>query len=126
MFDNEEDICKEVIKDLISIPAKEIEPLYVITNASRTYGSNALLYKDEVLKKLADKLDSDLYIIPSSIYELLVLPVNRGINADQIAEMIKHVNENDVKAAERLSGSVYFYSRKNNEVSIAKKERLYI
>lgn len=42
--------------------------MYVITNARGIHGAVSMLYENE-LQKLAEQLDSDLYIMPSSVHE---------------------------------------------------------
>lgn len=43
-------------------------PLYVLTNREKLYGASALLYSER-MKELADRWQSDLLILPSSIHE---------------------------------------------------------
>ena len=47
-------------------------PLYALTNKEKIFGASAMLYSEKV-KELADKLHSDLLIIPSSLHETLLI-----------------------------------------------------
>ena len=67
---------------------------------------------------LAQELGSDLYILPSSIHEILLLPVSAG-KPEELAEIVKEVNRTQVQPEERLSDSVYLYDRKSGEIRIA-------
>ena len=42
--------------------------MLVITNTGRLYGAAVILYSG-MLKQVADKADSDLFILPSSLHE---------------------------------------------------------
>lgn len=89
----------------------------VMTNPDKMYGANGFLRKD-LLKKYAEQIGKDLYILPSSVHELLVVP--KGfITVEQLREMVQEVNENEVADEEILSYNVYEYSRKNNEITVA-------
>ena len=43
-------------------------PMFILTNKHRMYGATTLIYSDK-LRELANKLNTNLYVIPSSIHE---------------------------------------------------------
>lgn len=90
-------------------------PMYVLSNKNRVEGASCILYPD-LVKNFADKLGNDLYIIPSSIHEMLLLPVKEFEEAGEIKSMIKEINETQVRDEEVLSDSLYYYSRKDNQI----------
>lgn len=98
------------------IPKTECE-MAVMTNQDKMYGANGLLRKD-LLKKYSERIGKDLYILPSSVHELLVVP-KFAVNAEELRRMVQEVNENEVADEEILSYNVYEYSRKNNEITVA-------
>lgn len=71
----------EVMYELIGVNVgQEIEEpdgpqMYVLTNARKFCGANIMLYK-EYLEIAAEKMNGDFYILPSSIHELLAVPVS--------------------------------------------------
>ena len=95
-------------------------PLYVATNSDACYGAGVLIYKD-MLKTLAERLESDLFIIPCSIHEIIIGKVMEDcdFSFDSIKDMICHVNSTELKAEEILSDSLYYYNRKAGELGIA-------
>lgn len=95
-------------------------PLYVVSNKYSYNGASVILYKD-LLKAIAAKLKSDIYIIPSSIHEVIVVKSIKGceIDTDGLKELIAHINDTSLPEAEVLSNSLYFYSRDTNVLSIA-------
>lgn len=98
------------------IPKTECE-MAVMTNQDKMYGANGFLRKD-LLKKYSERIGKDLYILPSSVHELLVVP-KFAVNAEELRRMVQEVNENEVADEEILSYNVYEYSRKNNEITVA-------
>ena len=54
-----------------AIPIDEIHPMYIVTNRKATYGANVLLFP-ELFASLAHLLQDDLWLIPSSIHEVLL------------------------------------------------------
>ncbi len=88
----------------------EEEPkLYVLSNQSCIFGA-AVMYYPDVLLNCANQLGSDLYILPSSINELLFLKVEDG-EPDQLRNMVGEVNKERVMKEEVLSGHIYRYDR---------------
>lgn len=98
------------------IPKTECE-MAVMTNQDKMYGANGFLRKD-LLKKYSKRIGKDLYILPSSVHELLVVP-KFAVNAEELRRMVQEVNENEVADEDILSYNVYEYSRKNNEITVA-------
>jgi hypothetical protein len=47
-----------------------------MTNDRASHGAAAVLYEN-VLKQFADGIDRDLFILPSSIHELLLVPYEK-------------------------------------------------
>lgn len=86
----------------------------VLSNSTKSFGAS-VIYKTELLKEIADKYESDLYIIPSSIHELIALP-KEDISVKEMNDMIKEVNANEVSPEEVLSDHVYIFLRDSEEV----------
>lgn len=113
----------EVMYELIGVNVgSEIEEpdepqMYVLTNARKLHGANIMLYK-EYLEIAAEKMNGDFYIIPSSIHELIAVPVlAQGL--EELREMVKEVNDNQLAPEEILGYEVYRYNRETGEVEVA-------
>ncbi len=93
-------------------------PMYILTNKYTTFGASAMLYTD-VLKAVSDKLNSDLYIIPSSIHELIFIPKDNSLisRKEDINTLIRTVNKTEVDPEDILSDHVYIYERNTNQLT---------
>lgn len=95
---------------------KETLPMYVLTNRSKQFGAAGILYPEQ-LKKMADQLKNNLFVLPSSIHEVILLP-DHGENPGSLKFMVREVNETQVAEEEILSDSVYYYDRETDKVRI--------
>ena len=84
--------------------------MYVLTNESKLNGAACILYEN-VLYDFAQKLGADLYILPSSVHEVIFLPKLSMFEKDELVNMVKEVNTEGVAADEVLSDHVYEYNR---------------
>lgn len=105
--------CEEEIEET-RVPAQEGE-MYVLTNQSRVNGAACILY-EKVLEQFANMVASDLYILPSSVHEVIILPKHGAYNKKMLEEMVREVNEEGVSADEVLSDNVYEYCRSEKTI----------
>lgn len=91
--------------------------MYVITNESKLFGAASMLY-EEPLHELAEKIGSDLYILPSSIHEVIAVSADFG-SPDELAEMVYEINMDQVDINDRLSNQVYCYDKDLRTLRIA-------
>ena len=96
---------------------KKDDVMIVISNDCGICGANNILNND-ILKEVADNINSDLYILPSSIHEIIVVPTILGLVQDELREMVKEVNCEKVGDEDRLTDTIYLYSRNTNKVTI--------
>ena len=92
-----------------------------VTNESKVYGA-AVMATDEglqVIREIADKAGKNYYILPSSVHEIIALRDDGEPGTpDALRQMIRTINETQVAPDERLSNTLYYYDRENNEISI--------
>lgn len=113
-------ICskEEETKILDSLVEEDIRyDLYVLSNQSMMNGAAAMLYSN-ILKLFADKIESDLIILPCSIHEILLMPYI-DVDMDSYKEMVKAVNRTELTQEEILSDCVYIYRRETDNIEIA-------
>lgn len=92
-------------------------PMYVLSNCSKLNGSGCILYKN-LLQNFAKKIDSDLYILPSSIHEVLIIPAKKADSAEELSAMVKEVNATQLSNEEILSDHVYYYSKETAQLTM--------
>jgi hypothetical protein len=122
----------ELIGDILSARRKDREsegawqeaeevpdiPLYVLRCESGSQTSAAALLYREVLQEFAKK-HGDFYILPSSVFEVLLAPV-AGLPADaaSLCGMVQEVNRTQVLPEEVLSDCAYRYHGATGEIEI--------
>lgn len=89
--------------------------MYVLTNQKRTMGAAVILYEG-LLKKLSEEWESNIFILPSSIHECILIPEREGLLQKNLEEMVRTVNETQLSQEERLSDRVYYYSREEDKI----------
>ena len=108
MSPEEREMLQESIRESSQIPT-----FFVVTNKQRIDGAGVLFYP-EMMDNLAEVFDQNYFILPSSIHEMLVLPDNGEISADELRTMVAEVNATQVAPAERLTNNVYHYDVSNH------------
>ena len=92
--------------------------IYVLTNKRNFRASTAIIYK-EVLKAIADKTESDYYIVPSSVNESLLIPVSAGLNPEDLLVMLNHSNCEYFNGDDHmLSDTVYYYNMNEESLDV--------
>ncbi len=110
-----DDITDKMMDCLLE--GQEENPMYVLTNRNSQNGAACILYPN-VLKEFAERMESDLYILPSSIHEVILIR-DQGIeDTDVLKNMVKDVNRTQLAPEEVLSDQVYRYSRKDGRVEL--------
>jgi len=108
------DYDEEVLEKLLEEEEK-LSPLYVLSNTAGIYGACCILYRD-LLKDFADSIGMDLVIIPSSIHEVLIAPMEDDMSCIRLNDMVSSINESEVPAEDQLSNHVYLYTRDNDRI----------
>ena len=111
-----EGVPEEMVKHLLPKHTFE-ETIWIISNEIKINGAASMLY-DDMLQEIAKNMDSDLYILPSSVHETLAVSVNLG-DPYKLAKMVNEVNMNDVDLGDRLSNQVYHYDRELHKLTMA-------
>lgn len=93
------------------------QTMWVISNDRGINGAVSMLYEDK-LNKLATELESDLYIMPSSVHEVIAVSTGMG-EPEELAQMVAEINMDQVSLDERLSNQVYHYDKDLRKLSLA-------
>lgn len=103
------DRCMEEFADSV--------PMYVLTNQKMIDGASCMLYPD-LIREISDSAGSSLFIIPSSVHEVLILPVENTEEGEEVKSMIREINDTQTEPGEILSYSLYYYDREQGKIMI--------
>lgn len=99
-----------------TVPEEGRSIMYVLSNSIGLYGATTMIYID-VIKKFADTMGADLYILPSSLHEIiLVLDYGCSYRGFELQRMVNDVNRTVLQNDDILSDSVYKYYRATNKI----------
>jgi hypothetical protein len=104
-FDEAEEYDENVMKALTENSKVN---MYILTNINRIDGAVCIIYPD-LLNDLALSIGSGFYVIPSSVHEVIIVPSENTYESDDIKNMIREINDTQVKIEEILSYSLYYF-----------------
>ena len=84
--------------------------MYVLTTEGKTWGAISML-NNKALSELANLLESDLFILPSSVHEVIIVPADNEESAETLQAMVADINRTHVDPEEVLSDHIYRYLR---------------
>lgn len=88
----------------------------VLSNVYQTLGATAVLYP-KVLEEIAEDVNSNLLIIPSSIHEFFILP-DIFEQPEELKEVVEHACKAFYRKEDLLSESIYFYDKRKKELKM--------
>lgn len=124
VIENMQDVMQKILMDSLEedLPRQMLEgqagsrsDMYVLSNRQKLYGAACMLYPG-ILKNFAGQQGKDLYILPSSIHEVILIPVEEEISHKELREIVTEVNRTQVAEDEVLADSVYYYSFERDEI----------
>ena len=92
----------------------EVCELFVISNAYFAGGA-AVAFYPRVLECIGSALGRDLFVLPSSINEMIVV-TDTGQDPENLLSIVREVNRTQVAPEEVLSDAVYYYDRKTDKL----------
>ena len=109
------------MQDIINMNLFDINDyvqMYVMTNKDNVNGASVLLYNNPIWD-FAKEINEDIYIIPSSIHEVIIIKAGDTISKSYIKEMIQQINKTELNSEEILSDNLYYMNKDTGEISIA-------
>lgn len=139
--ESESYFCKsmdEIIKDMMIEDGLPVElademfpigqsPFYVISNQNRLDGSCVIL-SDSFMQKTAEQLGAEeLYVLPSSRHEMIVLNTANVDDSTKLKSMVMDVSSNPdlIKAEDFLSNSIYKYNAHTHSLSMCDSKGIF-
>lgn len=93
------------------------ELIIVLSNQNGIGGANFILYTD-IFEELAEQVNSDIFILPSSVHELLLIKASDGFEFSELINMVREVNATGVSIDEVLSDNIYKYDRQSKKIDL--------
>ncbi len=113
---------RQVIEELMrEAPIQERElfleevTMRILSNKSKVYGATCLIYPG-LIEKVAESLNSNLFILPSSVHEVILLKDSGEESVEKLKEMIVEINRTQLETQEVLSDSLYYFDRLEGEI----------
>jgi len=110
----------DLLRELHNEPAQFVcgkLPMWVLTSKNRQFGAATILY-DNCFEHIAEIVKEDYYVLPSSIHEVIILPKRHAMYKDDLVNMVREINEEQLDTEELLANNVYFYSIDTKELQI--------
>ena len=100
--------------------------LYVVDNKSRNLKPRSTKGKhtksdedlDSYLKQMAEKVSDDLFIMPISVHELVVVKKKSSKPVGELKKILKSINK-ESPTDEILSDKIYLFNRKRGKITVA-------
>lgn len=105
----------EIAGEVVINEEEDCKMMHVLTNENRTNGACCMLYPT-VLKEFSEKNNCNVYILPSSIHEVMLLCEDEDTTLSGLSELVHEVNETQVSKGEFLSDHAYYYNRETEEI----------
>lgn len=107
---------RDMIAPILGVDIPEHD-LYVLSNETYKFGAAVILYPD-VLARLAEQWQSDIYIIPDSVHQVLLCSSCLDENVKEWKEILARLNAEIDFLDDVLSGNVYKYERNTKMLKI--------
>lgn len=128
LFPCEVESMENTLKQILGISTESEEPdeeinlqramdMQVVSNQKKVYGASCILYP-EVLENVARRAGHNLYVIPSSVHEMLLLPDDGCEDSDYLQRLIAEVNATQVEPEAVLSDHLYYYDSLEKQIRI--------
>lgn len=93
------------------------DEMVMMTTEAKMFGAINLMRLDE-LKALSEAMDANLYILPSSVHDLMIIKDKGTFSEKNLFDMLKTGNDQCNDIAENLSYNIYYYDRERNALEI--------
>jgi hypothetical protein len=121
----------EVLSDMMGVEMDELvmmgmvtpemnENMLVATVQDNIHGASVIAYQD-FMDQAAERAGGDFFILPSSIHEVLIIPDRGEMDSKQLENIVRQVNNDEVRPEDKLSDHVYHYDSKEKVFELADK-----
>lgn len=94
------------MSELLGLDHQDDMKMYVLTNPQQNVGSG-LIMNNRILRHILDTVGEDIYVLPSSIHELIIIPASFSDDEKYLTTMVHDINQSILEPQERLSNDIY-------------------
>lgn len=110
----------EMIMDMSGIPEEdreafkaiygcEDEKMFVLSNKMKCYGAIAVI-SAKAREELEKRFPNGYVVLPSSIHEVLIVPIEDEVRESELTAMVQEVNGTQVAPEERLADRAFYFA----------------
>ena len=104
----DDDVFIQSMGDFFNFNQDELmQQILIVTNTEKYYGAE-VAFRPDVARANYEKC-GDYYILPSSVHEVLIVPVSVMPVGSGLLDMVRQVNASCVDAEDYLSDAVYLF-----------------
>lgn len=92
--------------------------MYVASVKGGMNGASVIAYP-HFMDAVANEIGGDFFILPSSLHEVLIIPDDGSVNLQELENMVREVNANEVMPQDQLSDNVYHYDEQDKIFELA-------
>ena len=92
--------------------------MYVLSNETKINAASGIIFTEKI-QEFADVHEANLFILTSSIHELILIPDSGELDVEYLANMVREINATQVPPEEVLSDKVYYYDRNQKALMFA-------
>ncbi|MSS15932.1 DUF5688 family protein [Porcincola intestinalis] len=97
------------------------EPAMLVATVEDGFMGASVIQYPGFMEQAAEQVGGDLFVLPSSIHEVLLIPDDGKADFHDLEAMVQSINEAQVAPEERLSDHVYHYDKTNRVFELAEK-----
>ena len=97
------DITEDMVEAMLP---SDSNPMYVISNTSKCFGAIGAITEKAKLEKM---FPNGYVILPSSVHEVIVIPIDENASESELTNMVNEVNSTQVEIEEQLADRAYLF-----------------
>lgn len=104
------------IKENMPESLKLDDDMYVVGSAKGYNGAAYLVFND-VIEKIASRAQTDLYLMPATVYDMYVIPAKKERKVNK-QELLDESNAEGMREEEKLTNQIYYYDYGEKRLSL--------
>ena len=97
------------------LPPEDGPQMYVLSNEHNLNGASEIM-NQKAMDEIAEKLGGDFVVLPSSVHETIILPIDDNMESGTLDSMIQEINGGVVSPEDKLSDHAFIYDSEAHEL----------